>query len=99
MKNDDLVVVASNLRPEEAGMLRELLESAGMTATVYNAGLAGYIGPWDAASGVAKVVVLQPDVERAQDIIRSSGIVPGPGPEEPVEIPEEEWSQKGDEEP
>jgi hypothetical protein len=99
MKNDALVVVASNLRPEEARMLRELLESAGITATVYNAGLAGYIGPWDAASGVAKVAVLELDTERAVEIIRSCGIVPGPGPEEPVEIAEEEWSRKRDEEP
>lgn len=79
-------------------MIAELLNSAGIMATVYNAGLGAIYEPWSPAD-VAKVAVFRPDAERALEIIRSSGILPGPGPEEPVEIPEEEWSRKPDEEP
>jgi hypothetical protein len=34
VRDEELVVVASHLRPEEAGMLRGLLESDGITAVV-----------------------------------------------------------------
>jgi len=90
MQTDDLLVVNSDLRPDEARMLRELLESSGIAATVYNAGL-GSTEQWDPVGGAAKVAVFQGDAQRAQEIIAASGIVPGPGPDERVEIPEEEW--------
>jgi hypothetical protein len=88
---DSLVVIASYLRPEEAGLLRGLLESAGITATVLNDVLVSH-HPW-AASGVAKLAVFEPDVERAREIVKSAGVFAGAGPDEPVEIPEEEWSR------
>jgi hypothetical protein len=88
------VVVASLLRPDEAQMLAELLQSAGITATVYNAGLDAVYEPWSPARDAAKGAVFALDAERAAEIIRSSGIVPGPGLKEPIEIPEEEWSKK-----
>ena len=95
---DRLVVVAALLRPREAWMLRELLESAGIAATLYNAGLDATYDLWSPAHDVAQVAVFAPDVERAVEIIGAAGVVPGPDPAEPVEIPEEEWSRTPDEE-
>lgn len=90
---DSLVVIASHLRPEEAGMLRGLLESAGIVAVVRDEVLSG-INPFlQPAIGGVKLAVKAADAERAREIIRSAGVLPGPGPEELVEIPEEEWSR------
>jgi Putative prokaryotic signal transducing protein len=98
MADDDaLVVIATHLRHEEAGMLRGLLESAGITATVLNDVLVS-LHPW-AATGVARLAVFAPDVERAREIVKSAGAFPGSPGDEPVEIPEEEWSRTEDGQP
>jgi hypothetical protein len=90
---DSPVVIASHLRPEEAGMLRGLLESAGIAAVMRDDVLSG-INPFlQVAIGGVKLAVRAADAERAQEIIRSAGVLPGPGPEELVDIPEEEWSR------
>ena len=91
--NDTLVVIASYLRPEEAGMLRGLLESAGLVAVVRDEVLSGVNPFLQSAIGGVKLAVRAADAIRAQEIIRSAGVLPGPGPAEPFEIPEEEWSR------
>jgi hypothetical protein len=92
-EDDSLVVIASYLRPEEAGMLHGLLESAGIAAAVRDDVLSG-INPFlQPIIGGAKLAVRASDVTRARQIIRSAGVLPGPPPDEPVEIPEEEWSR------
>ncbi len=90
---DSLVVIASYLRSEEAGMLRGLLESAGIVAVARDEMLSGLNPFLQSAIGGVKLAVRAADVARAQDIIRSAGVLPGPGPEEAVEIPEDEWSR------
>lgn len=91
--SDSLVVIASYLRPEEAGMLRGLLESAGLVAVVRDEVLSGVNPFLQSAIGGVKLAVRAADAIRAQEIIRSAGVLPGPGPEEPIEIPEDEWSR------
>ena len=91
--NDTLVVIASYLRPEEAGMLRGLLESAGLVAVVRDEVLSGVNPFLQSAIGGVKLAVRASDAIRAQEIIRSAGVLPGPGPAEPIEIPEDEWSR------
>jgi hypothetical protein len=88
-----LVVIATHLRPEEAGMLRGLLESAGIDAVLRDDMLSSVNPFLQPAIGGVKLAVRAADAERAQEIIKSAGALPGPGPEEPVDIPEEEWSQ------
>lgn len=90
---DSLVVIASYLRPEEAGMLRGLLESAGIAAVVRDEMLSGVNPFLQSAIGGVKLAVRAADVECAREIIKSAGVLPGPGPEEAVEIPEGEWSR------
>jgi len=90
---DSLVVIASYLRPEEAGMLRGILESAGILAVVRDEVLSGVNPFLQSAIGGVKLAVRATDAIRAQEIIRSAGVLPGPGPAEPIEIPEEEWSR------
>jgi hypothetical protein len=86
-----LVVIASSLTAMEAGLLRGLLESAGIdaavtdTATGTRAVLPGLPG--------ARLVVRAADAERATEIVRSAGALPGPSSDEPADIPEEEWSR------
>ncbi len=94
MPDDDaLIVISSYLRSEEAGMLRGLLESAGIVAVLRDE-MVSAVNPFmQSAIGGVKLAVRAADVERAQEIIRSAGVLPGRGPEEPVEIPEEEWSR------
>jgi Putative prokaryotic signal transducing protein len=94
---DSLIVIASHLRPEEAGMLRGLLDSAGIMAVMRDEVLSGVNPFLQPAIGGAKVAVRAADAASALEIIRSAGVLPGPGPEQPVEIPEEEWRAKPDE--
>jgi hypothetical protein len=90
---DSPVVIASYLRPEEAGMLQGLLESAGIAAVVRDEVLSSVNPFLQPIIGGVKLAVPRSDAERALEIIRSAGVLPGPGPGEPVEIPEEEWSR------
>ena len=90
---DELVVIASHLRPEEAGMLRGLLDSAGILAVVRDEMLSSVNPFLQPIIGGAKLAVRAADEERAREIVGSSGVLPGPGPYEVVEIPEEEWSR------
>ena len=78
------VVIASSLDAARAGMLRELLESAGISARSVEAvpGMSG-----------GEVAVPAPDAERAMEIARSAGFLGGL--DQPVEIPYEEWSRGG----
>jgi hypothetical protein len=87
------VVIATHLRPEEAGMLRGLLESAGVRAAVRDELLSAVHPFLQPAIGGVKLAVRAADEERARDIVRSSGVLPGSQPYEVVEIPEEEWSR------
>ena len=96
---DSLVILASHLLPPEAGMLRGLLESAGIAAVLRDDVLSGIHPFLQPAIGGVKLAVRASDAERAQEIIWSAGVLPGPGPEEPVDIPEEEWSRTPDAEP
>jgi hypothetical protein len=89
---DALVVIATHLRPEEAGMLRGLLESAGIAAVVRDDVLSGVHPFLQPAIGGAKLAVPAGDAERAFEIVNAAGVLPGPPPDEPVEIPEQEWS-------
>jgi hypothetical protein len=91
-QGDTLVVIATHLRPEEAGMLRGLLESAGIPAAVRDDVLSGVNPFLQPIIGGAKLAVRAEDEDRAREIVRSAGVLPGPPPEEPVEIPEQEWS-------
>jgi hypothetical protein len=90
---DSLVVIATHLRPEEAGMLRGLLESAGIDAVLRDDMLSAVNPFLQPAIGGVKLAVRAADAERAQEIMRSAGVFPGPGPEEPIEIPEDEWAR------
>jgi hypothetical protein len=90
---DSLVVIATHLRPEEAGMLRGLLESAGIDAVLRDDMLSAVNPFLQPAIGGVKLAVRATDAERAQEIIKSAGALPGPGPDEPVDIPENEWAQ------
>jgi hypothetical protein len=91
--DDSLVVIASYLRTEEAGMLRGLLESSGIAAVIRDDVLSG-INPFlQSAIGGVKLAVRAADAGRALEIIGSAGVLPGPGPQEPIDIPEDEWSR------
>ena len=90
---DRLVVIASYLRPEEAGMLRGLLESAGIQAVLRDDMLSSVNPFLQPIIGGVKLVVHVAEAERAVEIVRSAGVLPSDGPEEPVEIPESEWSR------
>jgi hypothetical protein len=91
--DDSLIVIASYLRTEEAGMLRGLLESAGIAAVIRDDVLSG-INPFlQSAIGGVKLAVRAADAVRALEIIGSAGVLPGSGPQEPIEIPEDEWSR------
>jgi hypothetical protein len=98
MTDADSLVVISYLRSEEAGMLRGLLQSAGIVAVLRDEMASGVNPFMQSAIGGVKLAVRAADVERAREIIRSAGVFPGPGPEEPVEIPEDEWSRVAEQE-
>jgi Putative prokaryotic signal transducing protein len=97
--DDTLVVIATHLRPEEAGMLRGLLESAGMAAVVRDDMLSSVNPFLQPIIGGVKLAVRAADEEIARKIVRSAGVLPGSPHDEPVEIPEEEWSRTPDAEP
>ena len=80
-------------------MLRGLLESAGVTAVVRDEMLSAVNPFLQPAIGGAKLAVRAADEERAREIVRASGVFPGSPRDEPVEIPEDEWSAKPDEQP
>jgi hypothetical protein len=82
---DDLVIIASDLGFTEAGMLSGLLASAGIDATVSETVKRTH----------ATILVRAGDAARAVEVARSAGFLGGPGPDEPVDIPEEEWSGRG----
>jgi hypothetical protein len=90
---DRLVLISSHLRPEEAGMLRGLLESAGIVAVVRDDVLSGVNPFLQPAIGGAKLAVRAEDEARAREIVAAAGVLPGAPGDEPVEIPEEEWSR------
>ena len=73
-------------------MLRGLLDSAGILAVVRDDMLSSVNPFLQPIIGGAKLAVRAADAELARDIVRSAGVIPGPGPEEPVDIPEEEWA-------
>ncbi len=81
---DSLVVIASHLRPEEAGMLRGLLESAGITAVLRDDVLSSVHPFLQPAIGGVKLAVRAADAERAMEIVRTAGVLPGPGPDRVV---------------
>jgi hypothetical protein len=93
---DELIVIASHLRPEEAGMLRGLLESAGITAVVRDDMLSAVNPFLQPAIGGAKLAVRAVDEPCAREIVQSAGVLPGEAHDEPVDIPEEEWSRLPD---
>jgi hypothetical protein len=97
--DDTLVVIATHLRPEEAGMVRGLLESAGIAAVVRDDMLSSVNPFLQPIIGGAKVAVRASDEARAREIVKASGAFPGPPRDEPVEIPEDEWSAKPDAQP
>jgi hypothetical protein len=90
---NSLTIVATHLRPEEAGMLRGLLESAGIVAVVQDENLSSVNPLVQPAIGGVKVAVRKADEAVARRIIRSAGAVPGFEPDEQVDIPESEWSR------
>lgn len=73
-------------------MASGLLESAGIEAVVEDANLSGVNPFLRVAISGAKLLVPAGDAERAGEILRASGLLPG-GVAEPIEIPEEEWSR------
>jgi hypothetical protein len=86
-------VIASYLRPDEAGMLCGLLESAGIPATIRDGALSSVNPLLQNAIGGAKLAVRSRDAERAREIISSSGVASGSESHVLHEIPEEEWSR------
>ncbi len=83
--------VAGFLRAEEAEMLSELLESAGIEAWV-EASVASVLAPvLPGISGGARLVVRRADVARARELIANSGVFRGEGGTV-AEIPEQEWA-------
>jgi hypothetical protein len=97
--DDTLVVIASHLRSEEAGMLRGLLESAGILVTVRDDVLSSVHPFLSPIIGGAKLVVRAADEERAREIVQAAGVLRGSARDEPVDIPEEEWSRAPEERP
>ena len=90
---DALVVISTHLRPEEAGMLRGLLESAGIAAVARDEMLSSVNPFLRPIIGGVKLAVRAADAERAREIVEAAGVLPGSPRDEPVEIPEEEWSR------
>jgi hypothetical protein len=91
--DETVEVIASYLRPEEAGMLRGLLESAGIPVTVRDGALSSLNPLLQNAIGGAKLAVRSRDAERAREIIAASGLVSGSEPRVLYELPEEEWAR------
>ena len=73
-------------------MLHGLLDSAGITAVIRDEMLSGVNPFLQPIIGGAKVAVAASEVQRARDLARSAGLLAGPAPDEPIDIPEEQWS-------
>ena len=80
-------------------MLRGLLESDGIAAVVRDEVLSGVNPFLQPIIGGVKVAVPAADAERALELARSAGLLAGPTPDEPIDIPEEQWSAPGPSEP
>jgi hypothetical protein len=91
--DETVEVIASYLRPDEAGMLRGLLESAGIPASVRDDAFSSVNPLLMNAIGGAKVAVPARDAARAREIIAASGIGSAAEPRVLYEIPQEEWSR------
>jgi len=91
--DETVEVIASYLRPDEAGMLRGLLESAGIPAMVRDDAFASVNPLLVNAIGGAKVAVRARDAARAREIIAASGVASSAEPRVLYEIPQEEWSR------
>ena len=90
MALDGWELAAGCLRAEEAEMLAELLESAGISTLVEDSGTAGVLPLLQGGLGGARVLVPAADASRAREIVASSGVFRGaPGVGE--EIPDAEW--------
>lgn len=88
--------VAGFLRVEEAEMLCELLESAGIDSRVEGA-VASCLAPaLPGIGGGARLVVRRADAARARELIATSGLFRGEGGAA-AEIPEHEWASRGPE--
>jgi hypothetical protein len=88
---DRLVIIANGLSAHHAVMLRGVLESAGIVAVVWDDVLSGMEG--GIGRGDAKLAVRLADVQRAREIVRSTGILADTDPDAIVDIPESEWSR------
>lgn len=95
MARDGYAVLCEHLLPEEAGMARGLLESAGIGALVEDVHLSSVDPLVRLAISGAKVLVPVGDLGRAWEVLAEAGVgVPGKGgAAEAPEIPEEEWSR------
>ncbi|MFL5263522.1 MAG: DUF2007 domain-containing protein [Anaeromyxobacteraceae bacterium] len=89
---DALIVIATHLRPEEAGMIRGLLESAGIASVVRDEVVSSLNPFLQPAIGGVKVAVRAADEERARELLTSAPVFAG-GADGGAEIPEEEWSR------
>jgi hypothetical protein len=90
----DAEIVAGFLRVEEAEMLTELLNSAGIQAW-FEGAVGSTLGPLiPGAGGGAKLLVRSADAAQARELIAASGVFRGEdGPA--AEIPEAEWAAEG----
>lgn len=93
MLDETVEVIASYLRPDEAGMLCGLLESAGIPATVRDGALSSVNPLLQNAIGGAKLAVRTRDAERAREIIASTGVVSGSDSRVMYELSEDEWAR------
>jgi len=75
---DSLVVVASDLRPAEANVLRRLMESEGLVAGIRDD--APSERPSAHAIGRVKLVVLPDDARHALEMIWTAGVLRGEAP-------------------
>lgn len=99
LADEALEIIASYLRPDEAGMLRGLLESEGIPATIRDEAFSSVNPHLRSAIGGAKLVVPARHATRAREIIASTGVIPGEEPRVLYELPEEEWSRPWSERP
>lgn len=93
----DRELIAGYLRVDEAEMLCELLASVGIEAWVEGAIPAGLEPVIPCACGGSKLFVPTADALRARELIATSGVFRGGGPD--AEIPEEEWAVPPAQEP
>ena len=89
--DDTLVVIESHLRPDDASILRGLLESAGIVSGISDEEPSENLST--RANGSVKLVVRAADAERALTMVWSAGLLRGDGPDEPAEVTPEVWSR------